>query len=79
MGEIRHLQLETISALHDGELRGPEAAEARGHLAGCLLCRVESATFARLDEELRLAPALTCEAVVPLLSSVRDEIGRAHV
>jgi anti-sigma factor RsiW len=72
MGEVRHLQLETISALLDGELRGPEAAEARGHLAGCLLCRVESATFARLDEELRLAPALTCEAVAPLLSSVRD-------
>ena len=72
MGEVRHLQFESLSALLDGELPGQEAAAAREHLGACPACRADVASLARLEDELRLAPALSCADAAPFLSAQRD-------
>ena len=72
MGEVRHLQHESLSAFLDGELPGREAAEARAHLDACPACRSEAGSLARLEDELRLPPALSCAAAAPFLSAQRD-------
>ena len=72
MGEVRHLSIDSLSALQDGELAGSEAASARAHLAACPACRADAGSLARLEEALRLPPALPCDAALPFLSAARD-------
>ena len=72
MGEVRHLQIDSLSALLDGELPGREAAAARAHLDACAACRADVASLARVDDELRLPPALSCDLAGPFLSAARD-------
>ena len=72
MGEVRHLQFDSLSALLDGELPGQEAVAARAHLSACASCQADVASLARLEDELRLPPALDCAAAAPFLSAKRD-------
>ena len=72
MGEVRHLSIDSLSALQDGELSGSEAVSARAHLAACAACQADAGSLARLEEALRLPPALSCEAAGPFLSATRD-------
>ena len=72
MGNTRHLALEEISALADGEL-APEAMRAgREHLFECLSCHGVYATFSQVDLALRKPPVITCAAALPLLSARLD-------
>lgn len=52
----RHESEETLSALIDGELSGPEAAAAAAHLSSCAVCRSRFAGLGSARQFLRMAP-----------------------
>jgi anti-sigma factor RsiW len=53
-----HPDHQTLSAYHDGELRGFAKAEVEQHLASCLRCRRALSDVASLSEALRDLPAV---------------------
>src|SRR2546426_592434 len=69
---IVHLTSEELSALLDVELAPTAELQARQHLAECASCSAEYALSVRLDAELREPPALSCDAVLELLSASHD-------
>src|SRR6266550_3565167 len=69
---IVHLSSDELSALLDGELAPTAELRAREHLAECASCSAEYSFSVRLDAELREPPALSCGAVLELLSASHD-------
>src|SRR5438034_5944762 len=69
---IVHLSSDQLSALLDGELAPTAELRAREHLAECASCSAEYSFSVRLDAELREPPALSCDAVLELLSASHD-------
>ena len=69
---IVHIGSDELSALLDGELAPTAELRARQHLAECASCSAEYAFSIRLDAELREPPALSCDAVLELLSASHD-------
>ena len=69
---IVHLSSDELSALLDGELAPTAELRARAHLAQCASCSAEYSFSVRLDAELREPPALSCDAVLELLSASHD-------
>src|SRR2546427_691374 len=69
---IVHLSSDELSALLDGELAPTAELRAREHLAECASCSAEYSFSIRLDAELREPPALSCDAVLELLSASHD-------
>src|SRR2546430_10496897 len=69
---IVHLSSDELSALLDGELAPTAELRAREHLAECATCSAEYSFSVRLDAELREPPALSCDAVLELLSASHD-------
>ncbi len=67
-----HLSPEVLSALADGELTAAEQGPADAHLSECVTCRSSLAGYQAFDREVRLPPAVGCEAVLPLLSARID-------
>lgn len=53
-----HPDAATLSAYHDGELRGFARAEVEAHLSGCPRCRRALNEIAALDDALRSLPPL---------------------
>lgn len=72
MGKVRHVPLELLSALADGELGGSEEREARQHVVACSPCAAELAAFAALDASLTATPAVPCAASLELRSALVD-------
>jgi anti-sigma factor RsiW len=48
-----HLSKEKLQRHYDGDLSGPEAADAQQHLLSCAQCEAELARFERLGDMLR--------------------------
>ena len=72
MGNSRHLAIEELSALVDGELAPALQQAGKEHLFECPSCRGVYESFSRLDMALRRSPAISCEAALPLLSARLD-------
>ena len=72
MGNTRHLALEEISALADGELATDALRAGREHLSECPSCRGVYQTFQQFDLALRQPPAMSCDAALPILSARLD-------
>ncbi|HVE67660.1 MAG TPA: zf-HC2 domain-containing protein, partial [Solirubrobacteraceae bacterium] len=70
---MSHPPLEALSALVDGELTPGEARPVRAHVNACPACRADLSLLARLDDQLRLIPSLTCGEAARLLSATFDD------
>lgn len=70
------LSTETILSLAEGRLGEPQAAAARGHLAGCDACRRRLALASGSPPEPRLSPTL---APVVMRASVPLSVGRYRI
>ncbi|MDQ2951205.1 MAG: zf-HC2 domain-containing protein, partial [Chloroflexota bacterium] len=72
MGNARHLLLEEISALADGELTPLQLRIAREHVSQCASCSGTLARFTQLERDLQQPPVLTCAGALPLINASAD-------
>ena len=73
MGKVdRHLEIELLSALADGELDLSAMRDAKPHLESCADCSAQLASFRRLDDVLLSPAGLSCAGARELRSALLD-------